>query len=124
RRPMTLAEKILARHMKTLHGAVKPDDAGFIQVDAGFSHDYTTAPAAAMIRAALGRAPKVKNPSSVHTFPDHLTLAANLPGISQEALEGIKDLRQGQKRFADETGIQFHGTAGGGSTGICHTVVR
>jgi len=110
--------------MKTLHNAVKPGDAGFIQVDAGFSHDYTTAPAASMIRAALGRAPKVKNPGSVHAFPDHLTLASDLPGISKEALEGIKDLRQGQKRFAEETGIQFHGTSFGGSTGICHTVVR
>src|SRR2546422_2400171 len=93
-RPMTIAEKILARHMNTRHGAVKPGDAGFIQVDAGFSHDYTTAPADAMIRAALGRAPKVKNPASIHSFPDHLTLAGNLPGITAEALAGIKDLRE------------------------------
>jgi 3-isopropylmalate/(R)-2-methylmalate dehydratase large subunit len=123
-RRMTIAEKILARHMDTLHGAVKPDDSGFIKVDAGFSHDYTTAPADAMIRAALGRAPKIRNPASIHTFPDHLTLAANLPGISGEALAGIQDLRAGQKRIAQETGIQFHATARGGSTGICHTVVR
>src|SRR6266566_7664147 len=123
-RPMTIAEKILARHMKTLHGAVKPGDSGFIQVDVGFSHDYTTAPADSMIRAALGRPPKVKNPKSIHTFPDHLTLATNLPGITGEALAGIKDLREGQKRIAEELGIQFHATASGGSTGICHTVVR
>src|SRR5207249_6316050 len=45
KRRMTIAEKILALHMNTLHGAVKPDDSGFIQVDVGFSHDYTTAPA-------------------------------------------------------------------------------
>ena len=123
-RAMTLTEKILARHMKTLNGAVKPGDSGFIKVDVGFSHDYTTAPADAMIRSALGRPPKVKNPASIHTFPDHLTLAPGLPGISAEALEGIKDLRAGQKRIAEETGIQFHATAGGGSTGICHTIIR
>ena len=123
-RPMTIAEKILARHMKTLHGAVTPDDSGFIKVDIGFSHDYTTAPADAMIRSALGRGPKVKNPASIHTFPDHLTLAPNLPGISSEALAGIKDLREGQKRVAEETGIHYHATASGGSTGICHTVIR
>jgi 3-isopropylmalate/(R)-2-methylmalate dehydratase large subunit len=123
-RPMTIVEKILARHMKTVHGAVKPGDAGFIRVDAGFSHDYTTAPADAMIRAALGRAPRLKTPASIHTFPDHLTLAAGLPGISAEALAGIKDLRDGQKRFAEQSGIQFHANASGGSTGICHTVVR
>src|SRR4029077_951647 len=63
-RPMTITEKILARHMQTVHRSVKPDDAGFIRVDAGFSHDYTTAPTDAMIRAALGRAPRVKDPST------------------------------------------------------------
>src|SRR5436309_16118572 len=30
-RPMTIAEKILARHMKTVHGTVRPGDSGFIQ---------------------------------------------------------------------------------------------
>jgi 3-isopropylmalate/(R)-2-methylmalate dehydratase large subunit len=123
-RPMTIAEKILARHMKTEHGSVKPGDAGFIQVDVGFSHDYTTAPTDAMIRSALGRPPRIKNPASIHTFPDHLTLAGNLPGISMEALAGIQDLREGQKKIAAALGIQFHATASGGSTGICHTVVR
>src|SRR6267143_1091954 len=123
-RAMTIVEKILARHMKTLHGAVKPGDSGFIHADVGFSHDYTTAPADAMIRSALGRGPRVKNPASIHTFPDHLTLAANLPGMTSEALAGIKDLRAGQKRVARETGIQYHATASGGSTGICHTVIR
>src|SRR5215471_3871073 len=123
-RPMTIAEKILARHMKTRHGAVKPGDAGFIYVNVGFSHDYTTAPTDAMIRAALGRPPRVKNPSSIHAFPDHLTLAAGLPGITSEALAGIRDLREGQNRIAKELGIRFHATASGGSTGICHTVVR
>ncbi len=123
-RPMTIAEKILARHMQTGHGAVKPGDAGFISTDAGFSHDYTTAPAEAMIRAALGRAPKVKTPAKIHTFPDHLTLAGDLPGITAEAMSGIRDLREGQKRIAHETGIQYHSTASGGSTGICHTVIR
>jgi 3-isopropylmalate/(R)-2-methylmalate dehydratase large subunit len=124
KRPMTITEKILARHMKTRHGSVKPGDAGFIQVDTGFSHDYTTAPADAMIRSALGRAPRIKNPESIHTFPDHLTLAANLPGITKEAIAGIRDLREGQKRIAETLGIQFHATTSGGSTGICHTVIR
>jgi 3-isopropylmalate/(R)-2-methylmalate dehydratase large subunit len=121
---MTIAEKILARHMNTAHGAVKPGDAGFVRVDVGFSHDYTTAPAAAMIRAALGRPPRVKNRASMHTFPDHLALAPSLPGIQSEALAGIRDLREGQKRVSEETGIRYHSTAAGGSTGICHTIVR
>src|SRR5262249_8543736 len=123
-RPMSIAEKILARHMKTEQGAVKPGDAGFVRVDVGFSHDYTTAPTAAMVRAALGRPPRAKNPSSIHAVPDHLTLATNLPGITSDALAGVRDLREGQKRIADELGIQLHATPSGGSTGICHTVIR
>jgi 3-isopropylmalate/(R)-2-methylmalate dehydratase large subunit len=51
-------------------------------------------------------------------------LAPGLPGITAEALAGIRDLRDGQRRLAQELGIQFHATASGGSTGICHTVVR
>src|SRR5437016_12678786 len=37
-RPMTIAEKILARHMKTVHGTVRPVDSGVIPVDAAVSH--------------------------------------------------------------------------------------
>jgi len=48
-----------------------------------------------MIRAALGREPRVKRPDSIHTFPDHLTLAPSMVGISAEAVAGIKDLRDG-----------------------------
>lgn len=123
-RPMTIAEKILAAHMTTRHGSVKPGDAGFIRVDVGFSHDYTTAPAAAMVRAALGREPRVIHPEAVHTFPDHLTLASKRPGMTAEALEGIRDLREGQRALAEATGMRFHVTETGGSRGICHTIVR
>jgi len=123
-RPLTIVEKIMAAHMTTRHGAVEPGDAGFLRVDAAFSHDYTTAPAAALVESALGRPPRVRRPDAIHTFPDHLTLAPGLPGISVEALAGIHDLRAGQRRFAERTGIRFHATPGGGATGICHTVVR
>src|SRR5437773_24078 len=108
RRPMTISEKILARHMNTAHGAVQPGDAGFIRVDVGFTHDYTAAPTAAMIRSALNREPLVKSPSTMHTFPDHLTLAAGLPRISEEALAGIADLRREQKKLAEQTGMRYH----------------
>src|SRR5207302_5347128 len=49
-RPMTLAEKILARHM--IHDssvgvpAVKPGDTGFARADLRFSHEYVTPMAA------------------------------------------------------------------------------
>src|ERR1017187_6312959 len=45
--PMTLAEKIFARHMVTPEGtvgvaAVRPGDTGFTRVDLRFSHEYVT----------------------------------------------------------------------------------
>src|SRR5438128_9038864 len=50
-RPMTLAEKIFARHMIAASGkvgvdAVKPGDAGFARTDLRFSHEYVTPMAA------------------------------------------------------------------------------
>src|SRR6202050_2023662 len=59
-RPMTLAEKIFARHM--VHGAnqvgveaVKPGDSGFARTDLRFSHEYVTPMAAIFYEHFLGK---------------------------------------------------------------------
>ncbi len=59
KRPMTLAEKIFARHMVQADGkvgveAVKPGDTGFTRVDLRFSHEYVT-PMAAIFYEQLRR---------------------------------------------------------------------
>ncbi|MBN9427721.1 MAG: 3-isopropylmalate dehydratase [Burkholderiales bacterium] len=123
-RPMTLAEKIIAAHMSTQHGAVRPGDHGFLRVDAAFSHDYTTAPAAAAAETALSRPVQVRQPQAMHCFPDHLSLAHAQPGVSAEALAGIADLRQAQQTLAARTGMHWHADPSGSADGICHTVVR
>lgn len=123
-RPMTIAEKIMASHMTTRHGFVQPGDDGFVVVDAAFSHDYTTAPAAAAAEIALGRPIQVRTPERIHAFPDHLTLADQLSGLTAEARAGIADMRSAQQAFAQRTGIHWHGTPDGGSEGICHTLLR
>ncbi len=73
-RPMTIVERIMAAHMNTKHGFVKPGDAGMLQVDQTLCIDYTTAQIAAMIQEGLGRAPIVNNPNNHFTFSDHLEL--------------------------------------------------
>ena len=49
-RPMTLAEKIFARHMICTDGEIpssrEPGDAGFARTDLRFSHEYVTPMAA------------------------------------------------------------------------------
>lgn len=131
-RAMTIAEKILARHMQTKHGAVKPGDAGMVEADVTLCHDYTTDHADGLIRAGLGRAPQVKNPLRHHSFPDHLALmvaqgAARFEGVLETEAEGVRHLRRRQAEVARETGITFHVNPDsdvGGSEGICHQVFR
>src|SRR3954468_10309477 len=87
-RPMTIAEKIFARHM--LHGsknevgveAVKPGDSGFARTDLRFSHEYVTPMAAIFFEHFLGKEEPVTDSSSIMFFRDHLTFLDEV--ISEE----------------------------------------
>src|SRR6476660_902864 len=69
-RPMTLAEKIFARHMIAATGkvgvdAVKPNDAGFARTDLRFSNEYVTPMAAIFFDQLVGRDAPVNDASTV-----------------------------------------------------------
>src|SRR5688572_26516716 len=79
-RPMTIIEKILARHAVTDLSkdalgvpAVQPGDALFTRAGVRFSHEYVTPMAEALFRGAFGADAQVADPGSVYTFRDHLT---------------------------------------------------
>src|SRR6267142_2343850 len=79
-RPMTLGEKIIARHWvldpskgKVGVPAVKPGDEGFIVSDIRFSHEYVTPMAAIFFEQLVGQDEKVHDPGSILMFRDHLT---------------------------------------------------
>src|SRR6185295_9970346 len=79
KRPMTLAEKIFARHFVTDLSkdqvglpAVQPGDTGFVRTDIRFSHEYVTPMAAIFYEQLVGDEP-INDPSSVYFFQDHLT---------------------------------------------------
>ena len=60
KRPMTLTEKIFARHMIGADGkvgveAVKPGDSGFARTDLRFSHEYVTPMAAIFFDQFVGK---------------------------------------------------------------------
>src|SRR4029077_21047454 len=60
RRPMTVAEKIFARHMINDKGevsveSVKPGDTGFAKADLRFSHEYVTPMAAIFFERYVGK---------------------------------------------------------------------
>ena len=133
RRPMTLAEKIFARHMIAGSGkvgvdAVKPNDAGFARTDLRFSHEYVTPMAAIFFDQLVGRDAPVNDPSTVLFFRDHLTFLDDVLS-EQKRKMGLLDLatqlKLKQEDFARQRGIRLHGELKDrkGSEGICHSVV-
>ena len=67
-RPMTIAEKIFARHMLHSTGkvgveAVKPGDTGFARTDLRFSHEYVTPMAAIFFEHFWARTLQSRIPS-------------------------------------------------------------
>jgi 3-isopropylmalate/(R)-2-methylmalate dehydratase large subunit len=132
-RPMTLAEKIFARHMVNEKGevgvgSVKPGDTGFAQADLRFSHEYVTPMAAIFFERYVGKDAKVNDASSIIFFRDHLTFLDEV--ISEEKKKlGLLDLatqlKIKQQDFAAKQGIKLHGELKDrkGSEGICHSIV-
>jgi 3-isopropylmalate/(R)-2-methylmalate dehydratase large subunit len=133
KRPMTLAEKIFAKHMVTGEGklgveAVKPGDTGFTRVDLRFSHEYVTPMAAIFYDHNVGKDVPVNDASSIRFFRDHLTFLDEV--ISEEKKKmGLLDLatqlKLKQEDFAKAQGIKLHGELKDrkGSEGICHSVM-
>ena len=146
-RPMTVAEKIFARHMletsvgagvpartaeqssaKNVPAAVRPGDTGFARADLRFSHEYVTPMAAIFFERYVGKDAKVNDPSSILFFRDHLTFLDEV--ISEEKKKlGLLDLatqlKLKQQDFAARQGIKLHGELKDrkGSEGICHSIV-
>ena len=132
-RPMTLAEKIFARHMIGEKGdvgvpSVKPGDTGFARADLRFSHEYVTPMASIFFERYVGKDAKVNDPSSILFFRDHLTFLDEV--ISEEKKKlGLLDLatqlKLKQQDFAAKQGIRLHGELKDrkGSEGICHSIV-
>src|SRR5689334_4786808 len=132
-RPMTLTEKIFARHMIAADGkigvpAVKPGDAGFARTDLRFSHEYVTPMAAIFYEHFVGKDTPVNDRSSIIFFRDHLTFLDEV--LSEEKKKmGLLDLatqlKYKQEDFAAKQGIRLHGELKDrkGSEGICHSIV-
>ena len=132
-RPMTISEKIFARHL--LHGTnqvgvevVKPGDTGFARTDLRFSHEYVTPMAAIFYERYLGKEEPLNDASSILFFRDHLTFLDEV--LSEEKRKmGLLDLatqlKLKQEDFAKSRGIRLHGELADrkGSEGICHSII-
>ena len=143
RRPMTLAEKILARHWvrdlaRNEVGVpyVRPGDEGFVRTDIRFSHEYVTPMSAIFWRDYVGENEKIEDPSSVFFFRDHLTfleLAMTEDRKADGLLDVALELKKKQEEFAVQQGVRLYGELPRpmlgkmgiptGSEAICHSKI-
>jgi 3-isopropylmalate/(R)-2-methylmalate dehydratase large subunit len=124
-RPMTMAEKILARHVAgaTDDVYVKPGDPVCVRVDGGYSHEFTTAQVHAFLADEHGDGYRVANPAKFAVFEDHLIYADGVPKMAPFSPK-IQILRDMQRAFQKQTGVQDFSAVDGISPGICHTIAR
>src|SRR5687768_11394903 len=122
-RPMNLTEKILAAKLLPGQGTyVKPGDAVLVKVDAGYSHEFTTAQVDKFLSDEYGDY-KLQNPTKFAVFEDHLIYATGVASMAKFAPK-IERLRELQRAFADKTGVRNYSAVDGVSPGICHQVAR
>jgi len=121
-RPMTMAEKILARHLSR-GGSVKPGDSVVVEVDGGYSHEFTTAQVHYFLEEEFGPDYEIRNPDRFAVFEDHLIYADDVARM-RPFLAKIELLRELQRRFQKHTGVQDFSAREGVSPGICHEVAR
>jgi 3-isopropylmalate/(R)-2-methylmalate dehydratase large subunit len=140
-RPMTLAEKIIARHWvadlaRNEVGVphVQPGDEGFARTDIRFSHEYVTPMAAIFWRDYVGESESIVDPQSVFFFRDHLTfleIAMTDERKAQGLLDVALELKAKQEGFAEQQGVRLYGElprmgphmAVVGSEAICHSKI-
>jgi 3-isopropylmalate/(R)-2-methylmalate dehydratase large subunit len=131
-RPMTIVEKIIARHAFVTAGkigvaAVKPGDALFALADVRFSHEYVTPMAESLFKQALGPDARVSQPESVFAFRDHLTFLGRVMSPKHREmglLEKAESLATTQQSFTAQQNIRLYGESPeGGSEAICHNAV-
>jgi 3-isopropylmalate/(R)-2-methylmalate dehydratase large subunit len=135
-RPMTLGEKIIARHWvvdpskgKIGVPAVKPGDEGFVVTDVRFSHEYVTPMAAIFFEQFVGQDEKVHDPGSILMFRDHLTFlgeAMTPERVKEGLLDVALELEKKQRAFAEKQGIRLYGElrlGHHGSEAICHSKI-
>jgi len=125
KRPMTIAEKIIASHLVggTAQSCVKPDDACLVNVDGGYSHEFTTAQVHYFLQQEYGADYGVVNPSKFAVFEDHLLYATGVARMKPFESQ-IETLRRLQREFQKHTGVRDYSARDGVSPGICHQVAR
>ncbi len=124
-RPMTMAEKIISRNLvgQEEGQCVKPNDPVIVQVQGGYSHEFTSAQVHTFLQKEYGEDYTLPNPSKFAVFEDHLLYAHHNPKFVQH-MDKIQTLRDLQVEFQKHTLVRDYSAIDGVSPGICHQVAR
>ena len=124
-RPMTMAEKIIARNLvgQNEGQCVKPHDPVIAQVQGGYSHEFTTAQVHTFLKEEYGDDYTLPNPSKFAVFEDHLLYAHHNPKFVKH-MDKVQTLRDLQVAFQKHTSVRDYSAKNGVSPGICHQVAR
>lgn len=124
-RPLTLFEKIVARH--TADGRVpEPGQGGFVRADRRFIHEYYTGLCAGLLDEAFGERLALRDPASIVCFEDHLSLAHRSPAhVGGGLMQGVGELSRAHRAFVARHGLRDHGWLPDteGSEGISHAMM-
>ena len=125
RRDMTMCEKILARHLVGVSGPgyVQPGDAVLVEVDGGYSHDFTSAQVHYFLVQEYGEEYRIRHPERFAAFEDHLVYADEVERM-RPFLVNVNTMRDLQRDFQRHSAVGDYLTRDGVSPGICHEVAR
>jgi 3-isopropylmalate/(R)-2-methylmalate dehydratase large subunit len=123
KRPMTMGEKILARHARGNVQYVKPGDSVVVDVDGGYTHEFTTAQVHYFLEQEYGPDYTIKNPQKFAVFEDHLIYADDVVRM-RPFIPKIEILRKLQHDFQHHTSCRDFSAVDNISPGICHEVAR
>ncbi|HVE71069.1 MAG TPA: aconitase family protein [Thermoanaerobaculia bacterium] len=125
-RPMTMGEKVLARHMRGVSDQeryVKPGDAVVVDVDGGYTHEFTTAQVHYFLEQEYGADYEITNPQKFAVFEDHLIYADEVAKM-RPFMDKIQTLRDMQREYQRHTSCRDFSAKDNVSPGICHEVAR
>ena len=136
-RPLTLFEKIVARHgvaTADTPATLEAGEGGFVRADFRFIHEYYTGMCAHMLDRAFGAELALHEPQTIIAFEDHLSYVHRSPvHLNQGLVPNVRGLSQAHRAFVARHGLILHGylqahlSAGDGgntgSQGISHAVM-
>ena len=129
-RPLTLGEKIVARHALAVDGAAPSFEPGrglVVHADWRFIHEYYTGMAAHLLEGEYGPGQPLHEPASIRAFEDHMSYAARSEAhVRGGLLPTLAGMLQAHRDFVARHGLVHHASLAdisGGSEGISHPLM-